>query len=35
VGEPPAGYFEEQGAPVSFALQSGVRRPWSRNPHAA
>lgn len=35
LGEPPAGFYDDEHRPVSFALQKGTSRPWGRAPHAA
>ena len=32
LGEPPAGFYEEQHMPVSLTLGNGSRRPWARSP---
>ena len=32
LGEPPAGFYEDQHMPVSLTLGNGSRRPWARSP---
>jgi hypothetical protein len=35
MGEPPAGFYDDEHRPVSLTLQKGTSRPWGRAPHAA
>lgn len=35
LGEPPAGFYDDEHRPVSLTLQKGTSRPWGRAPHAA
>ena len=35
IGEPPAGFYDDEHRPVSMTLQKGTARPWGRAPHAA
>ena len=34
LGEPPAGFYDDEHRPVSLTLQKGTSRPWSRSPQA-